>query len=821
MKLIIDNRLTLLDFPSDITGWFTEQLTFHNPKFDEAVEHNRYIGNLEPHIQLSKSLPNGIIIPRGFLQIVEDSLIGQGLGITIVDNRILTSPISVQSAIELRGYQQEAKLDLLSHPNGMLVAPAGSGKTVMGLDVFASVRQKMLWLTHTNRLSNQVIERIVGSADQPALFPDISADEIGFIGAGKFDIGKQITIGMIPTLVRREDQLLELGKEFGLVIVDECLVAGSHILMLDGSLKDIKDIKNGDVTTFGKVTHKFCRHTKKLIQLQGGFGHLKGTPTHRLPYIPYKPYSKLTRHRRSNYFKRLSEEAVIFGEMGNINKKDFLLVTESFCHTARYKIGRRKSRLLALIACDGHISKHLYCIQIGITKDKGWFLKEMISDTSYVDCPDIRTSNCTRGDLIIRCYSKEIISYLNQFIPAGKKSRIVEVPRMMMYADMDDIANFLQIVFDTEGSVTDQVTLTMASHRFIRGVAYLLRKFGIISRIIPIKLKNMLRLSMCGYDVFLFWKKIGFSIERKQIALENLMRETSKSRRTIQYKGVVYRCMPVVSKKIINSSAKVYDFTTEDHLFTTDGILSSNCHHVPASTFLQVLNYFSSYYLYGMTATPYRRDKLEKVMSATIGISNAVVKRKEVKAKGGIITPTVYKRTVPCAKWDNNDFHYILREIIPANAVRIEMIVADVVREAKAGNYCIVISTRKSYCETLNDEISHHWAKTSIATGDYSRKHNDEQVARLENGEITVLITTFELLGEGFDVKKLNRGFIVLPFRERARVEQTVGRIQRTCEGKKDAILYDYVDEDIGILKNQFIHRAMTYKLLGMRIINV
>jgi superfamily II DNA or RNA helicase len=466
MKLIIDNQLTLLNVPSDIKDWFVEQLTFSNPKFEEAVKFGRYIADIPQHLFMYKSLPNGIVIPRGYLQIVEDTMIGQGLGLTVVDNRVLTPPVGVKSSIKLRPYQKNAKFDLLGHPNGMLVAPAASGKTVIGLDIFASVRQKLLWLTHTNRLANQVIERIVGTDEHMPMFPNIDESDIGFIGGGKEVIGDYITIGMLQTLIRREHMLPKIGREFGLVIIDEA-------------------------------------------------------------------------------------------------------------------------------------------------------------------------------------------------------------------------------------------------------------------------------------------------------------------------------------------------------------------HHVPASTFLKVVEYFSSYYLYGLTATPYRRDRLEDVMFASVGLANAEIHRKKVKEKGAIITPTVIKRMVPSEKHSGNDYSFILREIIPFNNVRLEMIISDVVKEAEEGNYCITIGNRKAYCEMIFDRLKRGMPdKVVIATGDYSSKHNSEQVSKIDNGDVNVLVTTFELLGEGFDVPRLNRGFIVLPFRERSRVEQAVGRIQRTCEGKEDALLYDYVDENIGILENQFIHRALVYRSLGMRIIS-
>jgi len=255
-------------------------------------------------------------------------------------------------------------------------------------------------------------------------------------------------------------------------------------------------------------------------------------------------------------------------------------------------------------------------------------------------------------------------------------------------------------------------------------------------------------------------------------------------------------------------------------------VIVDEAHHVPASTFLKVLGNFSSYYLYGLTATPYRRDNLEDMMFATIGLGNAVVKRKEVKKRGAIITPKVCKRVITSTKWrdddfhPHNDYHYILKELIQPNVQRLELIVSDIVREANKGNYCIVINTRKAYAEELLARVSIHIGtdRALIATGDYTRRQNEEQVQKISKGDAHVLITTFELLGEGFDVPRLNRGFLALPFRERSRVEQSVGRIQRTCEGKTDAIMYDYVDENIGILKNQFVHRAMAYRLLGMEI---
>jgi len=63
-----------------------------------------------------------------------------------------------------------------------------------------------------------------------------------------------------------------------------------------------------------------------------------------------------------------------------------------------------------------------------------------------------------------------------------------------------------------------------------------------------------------------------------------------------------------------------------------------------------------------------------------------------------------------------------------------------------------------------------------------------------------------------------------MPFRAEGKVEQLIGRIQRSAEGKTDAIVYDYVDADIGVIANQFYTpskndcRYSAYMRLGVRV---
>jgi superfamily II DNA or RNA helicase len=253
-------------------------------------------------------------------------------------------------------------------------------------------------------------------------------------------------------------------------------------------------------------------------------------------------------------------------------------------------------------------------------------------------------------------------------------------------------------------------------------------------------------------------------------------------------------------------------------------VILDEAHHCPATTFMEVIGYLNPYYLYGLTATPYRRDKLQALMFQALGVSTVTVPLEEVEKYGGVIMPTVRYKAIRGPKVTGNEIQTILKKHIVENTKRSRIIVGDVLAEAVAGNYCIVISDRRNHCEKLYELISASWDKTGIATGKYSKKYVEEQVRRFNENEITVLVATYSLLGEGFDVPFLNRAFIAMPFRAENKAEQLIGRVQRTAPGKQDAIVYDYVDVDIGVLENQFHNktrdcRHRVYERLGVNIV--
>lgn len=249
-------------------------------------------------------------------------------------------------------------------------------------------------------------------------------------------------------------------------------------------------------------------------------------------------------------------------------------------------------------------------------------------------------------------------------------------------------------------------------------------------------------------------------------------------------------------------------------------VICDEAHHAPSTTFTEVLGELNPYYLYGLTATPIRRDGLTDLMFQNIGNILSTVDIDEIVDYGGIIIPKVYHREINSPlPITEHDYVNILGELMLDN-YRNNIIVSDVLNEATKGNICIVLTERKVHADILFKLLKEKWDKTGIATGNYKKKEINATIDDLNNNRITVLVATSSLLGEGFDHAPLNRGFLCLPIRNTVRIEQIMGRIQRTADGKKDAIMYDYVDNH-SLLKHQFYNKGKhgcrydVYKMLG------
>jgi superfamily II DNA or RNA helicase len=228
-------------------------------------------------------------------------------------------------------------------------------------------------------------------------------------------------------------------------------------------------------------------------------------------------------------------------------------------------------------------------------------------------------------------------------------------------------------------------------------------------------------------------------------------------------------------------------------------LVVDECHRAPSRTFTEAVTAFDAHYMLGLSATPWRRDKLSKLIFWHLGDVHHEVSKSHLVAKGHILDIEVVVRHTDFKPYFDpvNEYSKMLSELT-ADDARNRMIAADIAKELEQGrghDGCLVLSDRKHHCETLHALLKHkHHVEAGLITGDIGISRRREVLHRLERRELRVLIATGQLIGEGFDHQGLSTLFMTTPVRFSGRVLQYLGRVLRPAKGVEKARVYDYVD---------------------------
>jgi superfamily II DNA or RNA helicase len=90
-----------------------------------------------------------------------------------------------------------------------------------------------------------------------------------------------------------------------------------------------------------------------------------------------------------------------------------------------------------------------------------------------------------------------------------------------------------------------------------------------------------------------------------------------------------------------------------------------------------------------------------------------------------------------------------------------------------------------------------------------------EQLTSIGNDTARVVLATGRYIGEGFDDSRLDTLMLAMPIAWKGTVAQYAGRLHRSHPGKRDALVYDYVDAELPVLRRMFAKRLKTYEALG------
>lgn len=263
-----------------------------------------------------------------------------------------------------------------------------------------------------------------------------------------------------------------------------------------------------------------------------------------------------------------------------------------------------------------------------------------------------------------------------------------------------------------------------------------------------------------------------------------------------------------------------------------DVIVIDECHHIykgdnSLAMYYKILNNLTARYRFGLTATPKRADGLERCMTALLGNIEHTIPKEEVKKFTCPVKvkkiETDYKPNLDVVLAGDGTIVYSdLIKDLTSNTKRNEKIAEDIKALINSDETVriLILSDRVEHLSTLREMLSGYKVRQLMALSN-SKKAREErrQVLKdLNDGNINVVLATYQLAREGLDIPNLNYLVMASPVKDPITVEQSVGRVGRKAEGKDYGTCIDYTD-DFGMLRGFSKKRDVVYKRLEYEII--
>ncbi len=255
--------------------------------------------------------------------------------------------------------------------------------------------------------------------------------------------------------------------------------------------------------------------------------------------------------------------------------------------------------------------------------------------------------------------------------------------------------------------------------------------------------------------------------------------------------------------------------TVRKHLDQLPGcfgqIIVDECHRVPASLFTGVVTAFNCQYSLGLSATAFRReDGMTRLIYLYMGDRVHQVDSRELEAVGAVLRPEFIQHPTGFRYSFRGDYQALMTALT-ADEARNQQIALDVAREVAAGQgVVLVVSDRVAHCQYLAELLVERGIDAVVLTGRVSGEERARIVEAVRENRVQVLVSTLQLVGEGFDVAGLTSLFLTTPIKFTGRLQQVIGRILRPAAGKQPRVI-DYLDQHVGVLRASARTRRLIY----------
>ncbi|MDP4275395.1 MAG: DEAD/DEAH box helicase family protein [Bacteroidota bacterium] len=264
-----------------------------------------------------------------------------------------------------------------------------------------------------------------------------------------------------------------------------------------------------------------------------------------------------------------------------------------------------------------------------------------------------------------------------------------------------------------------------------------------------------------------------------------------------------------ITVAMVQSLQKALEKPDNDFLNGFGTIIIDECHHIPAETYRNSISNIPAYYVYGLTATPFRKYNDGKLIFIHLGEVISELKTQDIQSLKQV--QIVIKNTELDVPYNNKtDRFETLSKVLIHDTARNRLILNDIVSALNQGKKAVILTERKDHIETLNQFLKQKY-ETITLCGDDSESSRKQKWKLLNQGNYQVLITTGQFFGEGIDLHNAECLFLVYPFSFEGKLVQYIGRVQRS---EITPTIYDYRDYKIEYLNKLFLKRNTYYRKL-------
>jgi superfamily II DNA or RNA helicase len=254
-----------------------------------------------------------------------------------------------------------------------------------------------------------------------------------------------------------------------------------------------------------------------------------------------------------------------------------------------------------------------------------------------------------------------------------------------------------------------------------------------------------------------------------------------------------------------------------DLVGTYGHVIVDECHHAPAVSFERVMREVKARYVLGLTATPYRRDGLQRLLHFQCGPIRYQIQPRSQEAQRPLTNLLIVRETRFFAQGTIQDLYATL----VADPHRNAMIIQDVRKALGEGRSPIVLTERRDHLDLLVEALKDAAVHVVALHGGVPAKARRLALQRLSEvppNEPRLILATGRYIGEGFDDSRLDTLFMVMPIAWKGTLVQYAGRLHRLHPGKREVQIYDYVDGSLAVFRKMFEKRMRGYRAMGYQV---